>query len=110
MTEDKMVGWHQQLDGHEFEQAPGFVMDWEAWCAAVLGGHRALDPSERLNNNKTGSIFLSPIKVSEFSFTLPFTIEKFSNSLICGSSCFLRNVVRASHTESLQVSVSLSAT
>ena len=21
-TEDKMVGWHQQLDGHEFEQAP----------------------------------------------------------------------------------------
>ena len=23
MTEDEMVGWHQQLDGHEFEQAPG---------------------------------------------------------------------------------------
>ena len=23
MTEDKMVGWHYQLDGHEFEQAPG---------------------------------------------------------------------------------------
>ena len=23
MTEDKMVGWHHQLDGHEFEQAPG---------------------------------------------------------------------------------------
>ena len=22
-TEDKMVGWHHQLDGHEFEQAPG---------------------------------------------------------------------------------------
>ena len=22
MTEDQMVGWHQQLDGHEFEQAP----------------------------------------------------------------------------------------
>ena len=22
-TEDEMVGWHQQLDGHEFEQAPG---------------------------------------------------------------------------------------
>ena len=23
MTEDEMVGWYHQLDGHEFEQAPG---------------------------------------------------------------------------------------
>ena len=23
MTEDEMAGWHQWLDGHEFEQAPG---------------------------------------------------------------------------------------
>ena len=23
MTEDKMNGWHQQLDGHELDQAPG---------------------------------------------------------------------------------------
>ena len=22
MTEDEMVGWHHQLDGHKFEQAP----------------------------------------------------------------------------------------
>ena len=35
MTEDKMVGWHHQLDGHEFEQAPGIGMDREALCAAV---------------------------------------------------------------------------
>ena len=32
-TEDEMVGWHHQLDGHEFEQA--LVMDREAWHAAV---------------------------------------------------------------------------
>ena len=25
MTEDKMVGWHHQLDGHEFEKAPGLA-------------------------------------------------------------------------------------
>ena len=37
MTEDEMVGWHDRLDGHEFEQAPGVVMDREAWCAAVHG-------------------------------------------------------------------------
>ena len=23
MTEDEMVGWHQQLEGHEFEQPLG---------------------------------------------------------------------------------------
>ena len=23
MTEDEMVGWHYELDGHEFEQSPG---------------------------------------------------------------------------------------
>ena len=23
MMEDEMVGWHHQLAGHEFEQAPG---------------------------------------------------------------------------------------
>ena len=36
-TEDKMVGWHHQLDGHEFEQAPGIDVGHEAWCAAVHG-------------------------------------------------------------------------
>ena len=37
MTEDEMIGWHHQLDGHEFEQAPGLLMDREAWRAAVHG-------------------------------------------------------------------------
>ena len=23
MTEDEMVGWHHQINGHEFEQFPG---------------------------------------------------------------------------------------
>ena len=23
MTEDEVVGWHHQLNGHEYEQAPG---------------------------------------------------------------------------------------
>ena len=30
MTEDEMVGWHHQLDGHGFEQALEVVMDREA--------------------------------------------------------------------------------
>ena len=35
--EDEMVGWHHQLDGHEFEQALGVGEDREAWHAAVHG-------------------------------------------------------------------------
>ena len=36
MTEDEMVGWHHQLDGHEFEQAPEVGgVDREAWRVAV---------------------------------------------------------------------------
>ena len=36
-AEDEMVGWHHQLNGHEFEQTPGIVKDRKAWCAAVHG-------------------------------------------------------------------------
>ena len=37
MTEDQMVGWHHQLNGHEFEQAQGNGEDREACHAAVHG-------------------------------------------------------------------------
>ena len=37
MTDDEMVGWHHQLNGHEFEQAPELVMNREAWHAAIDG-------------------------------------------------------------------------
>ena len=37
MTEDEMVGWYHQLDGHKFEQALGVEIDRVAWRAAVHG-------------------------------------------------------------------------
>ena len=42
MTEDEMVGWHHQHDGHESEQALGVGMDREAWRAAVCGVTKSL--------------------------------------------------------------------
>ena len=35
-TEDEMVGWHHQLNGHEFDQIPS-LKDKEAWRATVHG-------------------------------------------------------------------------
>ena len=32
-----MVGWHHQLNEHEFEQAGEMVMDREAWRYVVHG-------------------------------------------------------------------------
>ena len=38
MTEDKLVGWHHHLNGHEFEPAPADGEGQrEARCAAVHG-------------------------------------------------------------------------
>ena len=37
MTEDGMVEWHHQLNGHEFEKFQELVMDREAWHTAVHG-------------------------------------------------------------------------
>ena len=36
-TEDKMVGWHHWLSGHELSRLRELVMDSEAWRAAVHG-------------------------------------------------------------------------
>ena len=36
-TEDEMVGWHHQLNGHEFEHSPGMVKDRKPWRVAVHG-------------------------------------------------------------------------
>ena len=48
MTEDKMVWWHHQLDGHEFEQAWELVMNREAsWD--VVHGVTESDTTEQLN-------------------------------------------------------------
>ena len=37
-AEDKTVGWHHRLNGHEFERALEMVKDREAWRAAVYRG------------------------------------------------------------------------
>ena len=46
-TEDEMVGWYYQLNGHEFEQTPGDSGGQGAWRAAV---HGVTESQTRLSN------------------------------------------------------------
>ena len=45
--EDEMVGWHHQLDGHEFEQTLGDSERQGSWCAVV---HDVAKSQTRLSN------------------------------------------------------------
>ena len=44
-----MVGWHHQLSGHEFEQAPGVGDGQESQLCCSLWGRKESDMTERLN-------------------------------------------------------------
>ena len=51
-TEDEMVGWHDQFDGHDFEQALG-VGDGQGslvWCSPW--GHKELGMTEELDSTE----------------------------------------------------------
>ena len=54
MTEDKMVGWHHRLNGHEFEQALGDG-DGQGRLFFSPQGHKESDTTEQLNNSRKSS-------------------------------------------------------
>ena len=54
MTEDEMVGWHHQLNAHEFEQTPG---NREAWHTAV---HGVTKSRTRLSDRTTTTSYSTP--------------------------------------------------
>ena len=49
MTEDEMVGWHHQLDAHEFEQALGVSDRQGSLVCCDSWGLKESDTTERLN-------------------------------------------------------------
>ena len=49
MTEDEMVGWHHQLDGHESEQALGVGDGQGSLAGCSPWGHKESDTTEQLN-------------------------------------------------------------
>ena len=49
MTEDEMVGWHHQVNGHEFEQTPEDSEGQEILACCNPGGCKELETTLQLN-------------------------------------------------------------
>ena len=66
MTEGEMVGWHHQLSGHEFEQAPGGGEGQRSLVCCSPRGRKESDTTERLKNgsNKATGSRISDIPAS----------------------------------------------
>ena len=58
MTEDEMVGWQHQLDGHEFEQAPGAGDGQGSLACCSPWDSKELDTTEQLNLTEKGKTIL----------------------------------------------------
>ena len=68
MTEDETVGWHHQLNGYEFEQAPG-VGDGQGILACCSPwGLKELVTTDQLNWTDLGSSSFSVISFFLFIF------------------------------------------
>ena len=54
MTEDEIVGWHLQLNGHKFESAPGAGDGQGSLICCSPWGRKELDTTERLDWTEPG--------------------------------------------------------
>ena len=61
-TEDEIVGWHHQLNGHEFEQALGVGDGQGSLACCSPWSRKELDTTEWLNWTYLGSNMLLPRK------------------------------------------------
>ena len=77
-TEDETVGWHHQLNGHEFEQTAWDSEEQGSLACCSPWGHKESDTTEQLNDNS----FRSQIQIlSGFKWSqagLWISSEKFS--------------------------------
>ena len=69
MTEDEIVGWHHQLDGHGFGWTPGAGDEQESLACCGSWGHKESDMTERLNWTEW-NIYQQNAMVSEIFFEI----------------------------------------
>ena len=71
-TEDEMVGWHHQLDGHEFEPALGVGDGQGSLACCSPWGRKELDTTEQLNWTE---LIVRVFSIWVLKLTLCFTRE-----------------------------------
>ena len=75
-----MVGWHHQLNGHEFEQAPGDGEGQGSLACYFSWGSKESDTTQPLNNNSDeASAFTWLVLVLFYSLTL-FSVSQSINT------------------------------
>ena len=86
-TEDEMVGWHLQLNGHEFEQALGDGEEQESLVCCTPWGRKELDMTEQLNNGSNMSVWCFTVGKS----CLHLTTQSLKVDLLIGMSKMYKN-------------------
>ena len=86
ITEDKIVGWHHQLNGHEFEQAPGDSEGQGSLACCSPWGHKESDTTSWLKNKldvpkkifwyrRTHKTFIQKLRDRELCWKLYYVSE-----------------------------------
>ena len=86
MTEDEMVGWHHQLNGHEFEQTPGVGDGQGGMECCSPWGHKESD-TERLNNNNKKAEWEKTLQILTVKHTVSVSCSVVSDSVTPWTVC-----------------------
>ena len=93
MTEDEMVRWHHQLNGHEFAQTPGVGDEQGSLACCSPWGRKELDMTEPLNWTGLSILWHCPCLGLERTLTLIslWPLLSFPTLLTCWAQHFDRS-------------------
>ena len=81
MTEDETVGWHHQLDGHEFRPTPVVGDGQGSVVCCSLWGYKESDMTERLNSTELTACSECPPLSSSLGNVLVAQVEITQNAM-----------------------------
>ena len=86
--EDKMVGWHDRLNGHEFEQTQGDSAAKGSLECCSPWGCKESDTTEQLNNNKI-TVLIKPCRVQGGANDVSLDIcPRMRKKVVLPTACF----------------------
>ena len=76
MTEDELVGWHHQLNGHEFEQAPRVGDGQGRLACCAPWGCTESDTPEPLSGNHVAPVAVGMLHLQVFHPHFPGLVPR----------------------------------